>query len=164
MLCPLICHEIMRCEIWFIALRLWLFSFDIFTSGSIVTSGLVKSYRSSLQCDSFGIFPTLNVMDEDMQVFIGEWLKDSQYDVLDKASASNPDIVEAIFSLIEEWKSNKEVICLKINSKIFVLLCFKFWFSFCSSSTSYAFVSLVTTEQNSSGLHCNSFLVWYTLI
>lgn len=44
-----------------------------------------------------------------MQVFIGDWLKDSQYDVLTKNSASNPDIVEAIFSLIEEWKSNKEV-------------------------------------------------------
>ena len=57
-----------------------------------------------------------------MQVFIGEWLKDSQYDVLNKASASNPDIVEAIFSLIEEWKSNKEVLEIDINMFDYLLL------------------------------------------
>ena len=57
-----------------------------------------------------------------MQVFIGEWLKDSQYDVLNKASACNPDIVEAIFSLIEEWKSNKEVLEIDINMFDYLLL------------------------------------------
>lgn len=48
-------------------------------------------------------------MDEDMRIFITEWLKDGQNDVWNKSLSSNSDMIEAIFSLIEEWKSNKEV-------------------------------------------------------
>nr|CAG4641523.1 EOG090X02H3 [Eurycercus lamellatus] len=72
-------------------------------------------------------------MDEDMQLFLADWLKDSQNDVWNKSSANNPDVNEAIYSLIEEWKSNKELInilCLRLfgyyraeatDSKIFTL-------------------------------------------
>ena len=49
-------------------------------------------------------------MDEDMCVFISEWLKDTQNDVWNKSLSSNSDMIEAIYSLIEEWKSNKEVL------------------------------------------------------
>lgn len=48
-------------------------------------------------------------MDEDMLVFVSEWLKDTQNDVWKKPLASNSDMIEAIYSLIEEWKSNKDV-------------------------------------------------------
>ena len=45
-----------------------------------------------------------------MCVFISEWLKDTQNDVWNKSLSSNSDMIEAIYSLIEEWKSNKEVL------------------------------------------------------
>jgi hypothetical protein len=48
-------------------------------------------------------------MDEDMRLFISDWLKDAQNDGWSKALSSNSDMMEAIFSLIEEWKSNKDV-------------------------------------------------------
>lgn len=48
-------------------------------------------------------------MDEDMCVFVSEWLNDKQNDVWNLSIASNSDMMEAIYSLIEEWKSNKEV-------------------------------------------------------
>nr|SVE86632.1 EOG090X02H3 [Daphnia similis]SVE87259.1 EOG090X02H3 [Daphnia similis] len=56
-------------------------------------------------------------MDEDMCVFITEWLKDGQNDVWNKSLSSNSDMIEAIFSLIEEWKSNKElfnILCIRL--------------------------------------------------
>nr|SVE76886.1 EOG090X02H3 [Daphnia lumholtzi]SVE77482.1 EOG090X02H3 [Daphnia lumholtzi]SVE78112.1 EOG090X02H3 [Daphnia lumholtzi]SVE78740.1 EOG090X02H3 [Daphnia lumholtzi] len=56
-------------------------------------------------------------MDEDMRVFITEWLKDGQNDVWNKSLSSNSDMIEAIFSLIEEWKSNKElfnILCIRL--------------------------------------------------
>ena len=48
-------------------------------------------------------------MDEDMRLFISEWLKDAQNDVWSKVLSCNTDMMEAIFSLIEDWKSNKDV-------------------------------------------------------
>ncbi|XP_032792324.1 hyccin isoform X1 [Daphnia magna] len=56
-------------------------------------------------------------MDEDMRIFITEWLKDGQNDVWNKSLSSNSDMIEAIFSLIEEWKSNKElfnILCIRL--------------------------------------------------
>nr|SVE70302.1 EOG090X02H3 [Daphnia similis]SVE70926.1 EOG090X02H3 [Daphnia similis]SVE71557.1 EOG090X02H3 [Daphnia similis]SVE72190.1 EOG090X02H3 [Daphnia similis] len=56
-------------------------------------------------------------MDEDMRLFITEWLKDGQNDVWNKSLSSNSDIIEAIFSLIEEWRSNKElfnILCIRL--------------------------------------------------
>nr|CAG4636839.1 EOG090X02H3 [Ceriodaphnia reticulata]SVE72816.1 EOG090X02H3 [Ceriodaphnia reticulata] len=56
-------------------------------------------------------------MDEDMRLFISEWLKDTQNDVWNKSLSSNCDMIEAIYSLIEEWKSNKDlfnVLCLRL--------------------------------------------------
>ena len=44
-----------------------------------------------------------------MCVFVSEWLNDKQNDVWNLSIASNSDMMEAIYSLIEEWKSNKEV-------------------------------------------------------
>lgn len=44
-----------------------------------------------------------------MLLFVSEWLKDSQNNAWKKSLASNSDMIEAIFSLIEEWKSNKDV-------------------------------------------------------
>ncbi len=48
-------------------------------------------------------------MDEDIRLFISDWLKDAQNDIWSKALSSNSDMMEAIFSLIEEWKSNRDV-------------------------------------------------------
>nr|SVE75634.1 EOG090X02H3 [Daphnia hispanica] len=56
-------------------------------------------------------------MDEDMRLFITDWLKDGQNDVWNKSLSSNSDMMEAIFSLIEEWKSNKElfnILCIRL--------------------------------------------------
>nr|SVE83545.1 EOG090X02H3 [Daphnia pulex] len=56
-------------------------------------------------------------MDEDMRLFISDWLKDAQNDGWSKALSSNSDMMEAIFSLIEEWKSNKDlfnILCLRL--------------------------------------------------
>ncbi|EFX83316.1 hypothetical protein DAPPUDRAFT_315787 [Daphnia pulex] len=56
-------------------------------------------------------------MDEDMRLFISDWLKDAQNDGWSKALSSNSDMMEAIFSLIEEWKSNKDlfnILCIRL--------------------------------------------------
>lgn len=49
------------------------------------------------------------IMDEDIRLFISEWLKDQNNDVWNNSFSSNSDIIEAIYCLIEEWKSNKDV-------------------------------------------------------
>ncbi len=43
-----------------------------------------------------------------MQSALKEWLRGPHNDVLSK-SPVHPDIIEAIYSLFEEWKGNKEV-------------------------------------------------------
>lgn len=48
-------------------------------------------------------------MDKDVRMYITDWLVDSQHEVWKKSASQDTDIVEAIFHLIEEWKSNKEV-------------------------------------------------------
>nr|SVE76266.1 EOG090X02H3 [Daphnia longispina] len=56
-------------------------------------------------------------MDEDMRLFISDWLKDAQNDVWSKALSCNTDMMEAIFSLIEDWKSNKDlfnILCIRL--------------------------------------------------
>nr|CAG4637653.1 EOG090X02H3 [Chydorus sphaericus] len=71
-------------------------------------------------------------MDKDMQSALKEWLRGPHNDVLSK-SPVHPDIIEAIYSLFEEWKGNKELVnslCLRlfgyyrsegVESKVFVL-------------------------------------------
>nr|SVE74064.1 EOG090X02H3 [Daphnia barbata] len=56
-------------------------------------------------------------MDEDTLLFINEWLKDGQNDIWKKSLSSNSDMIEAIFSLIEEWKGNNElfnILCIRL--------------------------------------------------
>nr|SVE73435.1 EOG090X02H3 [Daphnia atkinsoni] len=56
-------------------------------------------------------------MDEDMRLFISDWLKDGQNDAWNKSLSSNSDMIEAIFSLIEEWNRNKElfnILCIRL--------------------------------------------------
>lgn len=68
-------------------------------------------------------------MDEDMRLFISEWLKDAQNDVWSKALSSNSDMMEAIFSLIEEWKSNKDVkLCCCFQCVLMILVTNFFFF------------------------------------
>lgn len=50
-----------------------------------------------------------------MRLFITDWLKDGQNDAWNKSLSSNSDLIEAIFSLIEEWKRNKEVSEIHFN-------------------------------------------------
>nr|CAG4647730.1 EOG090X02H3 [Moina brachiata]SVE92893.1 EOG090X02H3 [Moina brachiata] len=72
-------------------------------------------------------------MDKDVRMYITDWLVDSQHEVWKKSASQDTDIVEAIFHLIEEWKSNKELLstlCLRlygyyradvVDSKVFAL-------------------------------------------
>ncbi len=99
-------------------------------------------------------------MDEDMRLFISEWLKDTQNDVWNKSLSSNCDMIEAIYSLIEEWKSNKDV---KAVVPFVVMLQFINFYTFTFSySTFYVSVYLDSTEKtiwNPKCFHYNLSLV-----
>ena len=64
---------------------------------------------------------TVVVMDEDMQTALKEWLKEPLNEILGKSPSALPDIIEAIYGLIEEWKSNREV-CHILSMPILLLL------------------------------------------
>ena len=52
-------------------------------------------------------------MDEDTKIFLTEWLKEARNNQVSKSCLTNPEVIEAIYSLIEELKSNKDVSLLK---------------------------------------------------
>lgn len=49
------------------------------------------------------------IMEDEIQTVLRDWLTDPTSETLGKSQRAIPDIIEAIFGLIEEWKSNREV-------------------------------------------------------
>jgi len=99
-------------------------------------------------------------MDEDIQL-IQNWLKETESDCSNKRP--DEDIIEAIYSLIDDWKSNKEVRTSYIN------IISRLYLDPVSvrSSTNYAFVfldSIGTKMPNPKYSRFNSFPVSCTPI